>query len=288
NASMGDAFNLGWKLISVLKGQCHGEILHSYSAERQAVAKDLIDFDREWSRIMSERPETTDSKPGEAPKFQRYFIQHGLYTAGMSVTYTPSKLTGPSTWQNLAPGFEIGARFHSAPVVRLADAKTVELGHTVTADARWHIFAFCPQEDPSAQGAALRKLCAFLAESPNSPVRKFTAPGTNIDALIDVRAVFQQNSRTLALEMLPDFLTPQKGDLDLVDYEKMFCPDFKNDRDIFDLRNIDREQGCLLIVRPDQYVAHVLPFTAHDDLADFFDAFMLRGALPGETSNPLC
>jgi phenol 2-monooxygenase len=56
NVSMGDAFNLGWKLVSVLNGRSPEAILHSYSAERQAVAKDLIDFDREWSRIMSERP----------------------------------------------------------------------------------------------------------------------------------------------------------------------------------------------------------------------------------------
>ena len=50
NVSMGDAFNLGWKLVSVLRGLCPPELLHSYSFERQAVAKDLIEFDKEWSR----------------------------------------------------------------------------------------------------------------------------------------------------------------------------------------------------------------------------------------------
>ncbi len=56
NVSMGDAFNLGWKLAAVLRGAAGPALLHSYSAERQAVAQDLIDFDREWARIMSERP----------------------------------------------------------------------------------------------------------------------------------------------------------------------------------------------------------------------------------------
>ncbi|MEC7259577.1 MAG: FAD-dependent monooxygenase, partial [Pseudomonadota bacterium] len=83
NVSMGDAFNLGWKLAAVLRGQCPPAILHSYSAERHAVADDLIRFDREWSRIMSERPE---GDSGDAPLMQRYFIEHGRYTAGMSVT----------------------------------------------------------------------------------------------------------------------------------------------------------------------------------------------------------
>ncbi len=273
NVSMGDAFNLGWKLISVLKGRCPPEILHSYSAERQAVAKDLIEFDREWSRIMSERPEP--GQDGDEPKFQRYFIQHGRYTAGMSVVYSPSVLTGEKSWQSLAAGFEIGARFHSAPVVRLADAKQIELGHVVKADARWRLFAFSPSGDPAAEGSAVRGLCAFLDSSPNSPIRKYTRFGEDIDSAIDLRVVFQQHSRDLALETLPNFLLPRKGKLGLVDYEKIFCACSKEGRDIFDLRAIDREQGCLVLVRPDQHVAHVLPFNAHNELARFFEGFLL-------------
>ncbi len=275
NVSMGDAFNLGWKLVSVLEGRCPPDLLHSYSAERQAVAHDLIDFDREWSRIMSERPEAGDGEDGQTPKFQRYFIQHGRYTAGMSVTYQPSTLTGGDAWQRLATGFGIGARFHSAPVVRLADAKPVELGHVVQADTRWRLFAFCPNEDPSSPDAAIAKLCRFLSDAPDSPVRRFTRAQEDIDSVFDVRAIFQQATRALTLEALPDFLKPRKGRFGLIDYEKMFCPDLKNGPDIFDLRGIDRESGCIVVVRPDQYVAHVLPIEAQDELATFFDGFML-------------
>jgi 2-polyprenyl-6-methoxyphenol hydroxylase-like FAD-dependent oxidoreductase len=39
NVSMQDSFNLGWKLASVLQGRCSPQFLHTYSAERQAVAK---------------------------------------------------------------------------------------------------------------------------------------------------------------------------------------------------------------------------------------------------------
>ena len=38
---------------------------------------------------------------------------------------------------------------------------------------------------------------------------------------------------------------------------------------------IARVEGALVIVRPDQYVAHVLPLEAHAALADFFGAFLL-------------
>jgi phenol 2-monooxygenase len=49
NVSMQDAFNLGWKLVSVLRKQCSPALLHTYSAERRAIAKELIDFDHEWA-----------------------------------------------------------------------------------------------------------------------------------------------------------------------------------------------------------------------------------------------
>jgi hypothetical protein len=70
-------------------------------------------------------------------------------------------------------------------------------------------------------------------------------------------------------------LLPQKGRYRLRDYEKVFGPDQKNGPDIFDLRGIDRRQGALVVVRPDQYVAHVLPLDAHRALAAFFAGFML-------------
>jgi phenol 2-monooxygenase len=70
-------------------------------------------------------------------------------------------------------------------------------------------------------------------------------------------------------------LVPRKGRFGLVDYEKAYTPDLKNGPDIFDLRGIDRERGAMIVVRPDQHVANVLPLDAYDALADFFGQFML-------------
>jgi hypothetical protein len=58
----------------------------------------------------------------------------------------------------------------------------------------------------------------------------------------------------------------------------VFCPDLKNGPDIFDLRGMDRRHGALVVVRPDQYIAHVLPLDAHDELARFFAPFMRPAA----------
>ena len=219
---------------------------------------------------MSERASSDAADTGETPKFQRYFVEHGRYTAGMSVAYKQSVLTGEATWQSLALGFPIGERLHSAPVIRLADAKPMELGETILADARWRLFAFAPAADPAAEGSAIRSLCDFLASDPSSPVLRHTAPGSDIDATIDVRVVFPQAAKDLALETLPQILLPKKGRLGLVDYEKTFRRDDAPGRDIYELMGIAGQAGCSVIARPDRYVPHVLPLTAYGELARFF------------------
>src|SRR5204862_2146035 len=177
NVSMQDAFNLGWKLASVLRRRSAPQLLHSYSAERQAIAKELIDFDREWAALLA------SSKGFDAAETQSYFVRHGRYTAGTAARYRPSILTGEATHQLLAEGLKIGMRFHSAPVIRLADAKPVHLGHTVKADGRWRIFAFAGAEDP-ATPCGIRALCEFLAEARGSPVRTYAPPGADLDTVI--------------------------------------------------------------------------------------------------------
>jgi phenol 2-monooxygenase len=106
-------------------------------------------------------------------------------------------------------------------------------------------------------------------------VRKYTRPGEDSDSVIDLCAVFQQAHRELAIEAMPALLMPRKGCYGLHDYEKMFCPDLKSGHDIFAMRGIDRKAGCIVVVRPDQYVAQVLPIDGYTHLASYFGRFML-------------
>ena len=273
NVSMQDAFNIGWKLAAVLQGRSPASLLHTYSAERQAVAKDLIDFDREWAAMLSDR---ANNDPAAV---QKYFVQHGRYTAGTATHYKPAKnslsLTGESTHQGLAARLQIGKRFHSAPVVRIGDGKQIQLGETLVADGRWRLMAFAGHGDAGTPSSPIGKLCQFLSESTESPIKRYTPGGADVDAVFDVRAVFQQSHHRLAVTALPKLLFPPKGRHGLHDYEKAFCALTDIVQDIYALRGIDREQGCLVVVRPDQYIAHILPLNDTAALTAFFDGFML-------------
>jgi phenol 2-monooxygenase len=269
NVSMADAFNLGWKLAAVLRGTARPELLRTYTDERQAIAQELIDFDREFAQMFSAPPKASDDDGGVDPEeFQRYFVQQGRFTAGVATRYAPSMITSEPTHQHLAEGFPIGMRFHSAPVIRLADAKPVHLGHAARADGAWRLYVFADRTDPASADSPTRQLCDYLA-SDKSPVVRFTPARADPDAVIDLRAVFQQGHRDLSVDRLPPVLLPRKGRFGLVDHEKAFCPDPKAG-DVFDLRGVDRDAGCLVVVRPDQYVAQILPLDAHEGLAEFF------------------
>ena len=277
NVSMQDAFNLGWKLAAVLQGLAPPSLLHSYSGERQSIAKELIDFDREFARMFSAKPKTAADEDGVDPaEFQRYFVQQARFTAGTATRYAPSLLTGQGAHQHLADGFVVGMRFHSAPVVRLADAKPMHLGHVAEADGRWRIYLFAGA-DGLAQGSRLAGLCDFLAHAPGSPVRRHTPADMDVDALFDIRAIFQQPHQSLSMDALPELLWPTKGRFGLRDYEKAFCVDARAG-DIYEMRGVNREQGCMVVVRPDQYVAQVLPLDAHGQLSDYFAGILTVGA----------
>lgn len=269
NVSMADAFNLGWKLAAVLRGEARPALLDTYSEERRAKAKELIDFDRDMARLFSAKPETA----AEAELFQQYFLKHGRYTAGVETRYAPSLITGGGEHQDLARGLIVGKRFHSAPVVRLADAKPMQLGHALKADGRWRLILFAPAGDDGAACGPVAELCDALAGL-SGLIARFTPDGADIDSVFDIRAVFQIGHRDMALEVLPGLLLPKKGALGLTDYEKAFCPSPAGP-DIFELRGIDRARGALIVTRPDQYVAQVLPLTAVSEVESFFERILM-------------
>ncbi|MGC3940984.1 FAD-dependent monooxygenase [Roseobacter sp. EG26] len=262
NVSMADAFNLGWKLAAVLRGQAVPAVLDTYSEERRGKAKELIDFDKDMARLFSEKPKTD----AEAAQFQSYFKKHGRYTAGVETRYDPSMLTGRNRHQALAEGYVVGKRFHSAPVIRLADAKPIQLGHVLKADGRWRIIAFAPRADIGEKDGPVAGFCERLS---TGLLARVTPKKADIDAVIDLRVVFQQSHRALDITKLHPLLRPTKGALGLTDYEKVFCPGL-GPQDIFDMRRIDREKGAVLVVRPDQYVSMVAPVSHVEDIDSFF------------------
>src|SRR3954452_7920532 len=172
NVSMQDRFTLGWNLAAVLRDRAAPELFRTKSSERRAVAHELIDFDRKLATMFSAPPTdptNSDSDGVDPAAVQRYLTPQLRLTAGVETCSPPSIICGVPTWQHLATGLPIGKRFHSALVIRLADARPLQIGHIARTDGRWRLYVFTPAEDPAApssRSSRLYALCALLAASP--------------------------------------------------------------------------------------------------------------------------
>ena len=261
NVSLQDGFNLGWKLGHVLEGRSPESLLATYSAERQVVARSLIDFDKQWSTLMATKPEDLDD-PSELEDF---YVRTAEFPAGFMTQYTVSMITAGPTHQALAEGFPVGKRFRSAMVARVCDGNPIHLGHHATADGRWRIYLFADAALPGEDSVAGRT-AEWLATDPGSPLAS-TPEGAEDDAWFDVKVVYQQPHTRIDLGLVPRLFLPRRGPFQLIDYEKVFGIDPESD--IFSARGLDRG-GVVVVVRPDQYVANVLPLTATSELGAFF------------------
>ena len=275
NTSLPDTFNLGWKLAAVIQGKAQPKLLATYGTERRKVAQQLIDADRELSKLVATRPTAGDDSEQarvDTAKIEAFMKRQSGFVAGTSIEYYPSYICTGQENQGLATGFRIGQRFHSALATRVADGRTQHLGHLVKADGRWRIFVFGDKQRPTEPASASYQFIDFLANDASSPVQKYTPKDADIDSVFDTYAVFQQSD--LSMHDLQDYLWPAKGKYGLRDYEKVFHGDDGND--IYGLRGIDRDKGCVVVVRPDQHIATILALMAQDEVAAFFDVYMIE------------
>ncbi|WP_275006743.1 FAD-binding monooxygenase [Promicromonospora iranensis] len=267
NVSMQDGWNIAWKLAHVLTGRAPESLLATYSAERQVVAQDLIDFDREWSRLMATAPEDLP----DPTYLEDFYVKTAEFPCGFMTQYQPSMIVSEPAHQHLAAGFPIGKRFKSAPVERVAEGNPAHLGHHARADGRWRVYAFADAAAPG-EPSALREWAEWLGTAPGSPLLRHTPAGTDPDSVLDVKVVYQQDHFGVEFPDVPEVFKPRVGPFGLVDYEKVYATDPA--QDIFDLRGVDRG-GVVVVVRPDQYVAAVLPLSARDELSAFFAGALL-------------
>ncbi|WP_127819525.1 FAD-binding monooxygenase [Microbacterium sp. CPCC 204701] len=277
NVSMQDGFNLGWKLGHVLTGLSPASLLSTYSAERQPVAQQLIDFDREWSSLMARKPEEISDPQDLAT----YYLATAEFPSGFMTQYGPSMIVTGAAHQALAEGFPLGKRFKSVEVVRVCDGNVVHLGHHAKADGRWRVYVFADTaagvfaDAPAAEPSTLASWAEFMA-SPASPVARFTPAGADVDAVFDVKVVYQQRFEDVDISRVPAVFLPKTGPFALTDWEKVYAaaPSAWSDADIFAERGLARE-GVVVVVRPDQYVAGIFPLAATDELTGFFEGALV-------------
>ncbi|KAF2125226.1 hypothetical protein P153DRAFT_349644 [Dothidotthia symphoricarpi CBS 119687] len=264
NVSMQDSYNLGWKIGLVVRGVVKPEVLSTYGAERRQIALDLIAFDHKFSRLFSGRPakDVMDEEGVSMEKFKQAFLAGNLFASGLSVDYAPSLLIAkpqPDTENNntannqhLAPHIPLGMRFPNAQILNQSSARPLPLQSLLKSDSRFHIVLFAGTPTAPAQAERLSTFCALLTSSKtlaphlHTHIRILTvhaAPRVDVDLLRD----------------FPDVLHPFSEETGW-DYDAVFVDErsfHEGGGTAYEGFGVDRERGCVVVVRPDGYVAFI-------------------------------
>jgi phenol 2-monooxygenase len=292
NVSLQDAYNLGWKLASVIQGVMDSRILETYQEERFPVAERLLAFDK---RICG----SICRAMGMSRKSQSSSYQQELETAlteenssasGLTVRYEDnllittvenSDLTStshslPISKQRLAKNIIVGARFPNHQVISQSDARPCQLQEQLVSSGQWYLIIFAGNIAEEGPNIRLQQLVASLG-SPDRFVQKLIRNASErLVASVAVYLVHSAPRNSVELVDLPELFTPFNYATGY-DYTRVFA-DSKSHRgsggDAYESYGITPE-GCLVLVRPDQHTAFIGGLTDIDSVDCFFARFVL-------------
>ncbi|KAL9626538.1 MAG: hypothetical protein Q9204_007226 [Flavoplaca sp. TL-2023a] len=294
NVSIQDTYNLGWKLAMVVKGLAKPSILKTYETERRGIAKELIAFDQEYSRLWSSRPkkDTEDQDGLSMVEFERAFVKQQLFSSGFGVHYSPSILMAKSSDdtiemngsrtgaadhsngdvvtsnQNLATRTILGQRFPSFKVINHSDARSWHLATWLPSDGLFHILLFAGDVSQSVQMNRVRIFAAEIAaRSHMLPLqrrqrpRKSPRPRHFEEQAAVARLLTIHSAPRQAIEMhdFPSLLFPYDEELGY-DYNCIFVDGesyYEGHGRAYEGYGINPKKGCVVLVRPDQHVAWI-------------------------------
>ena len=255
NVSLQDAYNLGWKLAAVVRGQAKPRILTTYEKERRPVAQFLLDFDRDFQRFFHE-PLTNQ---GWTPEQYRRALSEAVNVehdqlSGISATFIDDHMTSDSRYvrSDLAAGVEIGKRIGDATVVNQADGRHWEVRSLLISNGKWRLLVFAGD----IRVESLMKRYVRLGQELDREA--FSNP--QIWAQVDVVTVHASPRLDIDLLQLPAAFHPW-SDVNGWDYDKVFADDdtyHSAHSRAYKVLGICDSAGAALLLRPDSHVCMIM------------------------------
>lgn len=273
NTSIQDANNLGWKLRLVLQRLASREILKTYETERRPIAQDLIAFDRGYLKLFS----------GNTDDFDTAFVQAQKFTTGLAIRYNPSalvQLPGDQT-SHASPSFlkadlVPGKRLPDFQVVNQADAIRTRIHQRLTASGCFRIVVFAGDISQLSSFDRLQKLGTWLASSHG------LGPLTNdATAMVEPLVVHCAPRAKIELLDLHEVFRPW-SESEGYDYWRVYVDEenrMGGHGSVYERLEIDRERGCMAVVRPDGYLGLVTGIDQVEEIHKYFAAFVTATAM---------
>ncbi|RPD52967.1 hypothetical protein L226DRAFT_511090 [Lentinus tigrinus ALCF2SS1-7] len=269
NASMNDSHNIAWKLAYVLRGWADLSLLKTYESERLKFARDLIDFDRKWSKLFTGKPRTEENQDGIShEEFVGAFQTFSGFSSGVGVRYEPSAIVDKKH-QSCATKLVIGERMIPHVFVQAADIRAVNIHDAMPSDTRFKVLVFVGNVTVAATLARVRALADKL-DAPGSFLHKYGQG--DYHKVFDILCVCAASKDEVDFIDVPQMLRPHWSKV-LLDDTDMHAREGGGG---FAAYGISPEAGAIVIVRPDGYVGMVAPYEHVEDISAYFGSFMVE------------
>ncbi|KAI5201533.1 hypothetical protein AUEXF2481DRAFT_534475 [Aureobasidium subglaciale EXF-2481] len=267
NVSLQDGYNIGWKLVQVLRGQIKPKVIQIYVSERRKVAADLIDFDKSLNALYatSKTASSTHDEAENAKKFQEHFLRSAKYMAGLMTSHEDSILVDiRNSDQDSVVNITPGMRFPSVQVVRLSDATAIQLGKVLQSDGCWRILVFVGDIQTQGGKERLQHAASYLA-SEQSPLTRYATSNSGSTSFIELILVVADHRADIEMHHdIPSLFYPPTGPYGLDDINKIFVDDESYNHGhghAYDALGIDKSIGSVVVIRPDQCISLYPPLT---------------------------
>lgn len=288
NVSMQDAYNLGWKLASVIKGVAHPNILRTYHEERLPVARRLIEFDKRICRGMLEGEYTFDDDHRQA------LVEENTSMSGLGIAYPPNIVMSKPIMQQQngvkkhpavnghtpkqpdpVKAIKLGARITSELVLSQSDSQPYQLQRIFQSTGEWNLVVFGGDILVEDQKRRVGNLAAALS-SPKSIVQKLRSRSRAKNDPVGSVSVYLVHSaaRTeVDIWELPELFRPPDEDTG-IDYGKVFVDNESyhvGGGKAYEELGIP-SRGCILLLRPDQHISFIGDLEDSDHLEHFLES----------------
>lgn len=211
-----------------------------------------------------------------AVDYDRSLIVAKPHDTTTDITTKPNRAGSVVSVQNLAPKLQLGQRIPSVKVLSQADARPWHLQEILPSNGTWRLLVFPGDVTQPGPKAQLQKLCEGL-EASDSLLKRFTQNTARYDSVIEVLTVHAAARHSVDIFDFSEVLRPYHQ-VDGWDYNKIYVDDqsyHEGHGQLYKTFGICREQGCVVILRPDQYVSYVGKVEDYDSIDRFFSGFML-------------
>lgn len=273
------AYNLGWKLLACMQWNLHPKRLSTYGWERRPVAEELLSFDRGYVQAWTKSLWTEDGNAylSALTDFQKMYMRNMTYTTGILIQYAPSQLVTevPAETRKLASKVIPGVRLPDFQVLNHSDAVPSMIHKILVFDGRFRLLVLAGGISLASQAKRYEELARLLSSS-DSFLREFTPCEDPIDSRIEVITVHAARRESVELQDSPVVFHPW-SDAGGWDYWKIFV----DEREIHGIHGkgyekcgIRRNEGCMIVVRPDGYVGLIARLVDVELIATYFQGLM--------------